>query len=1162
MNFRNISAWSIRNPVPPIVLFTILLVAGIIAFVRMEVTNNPDIDFPAANVGISQPGAAPEEMENQITQRVEAAVRGIEGVDEINSSVNEGFTNTFVQFEIGTPVDRAVNDVRNAIAQIRGDLPAGILEPRVSRVDIGGGGSLSFIAARTTDMTLEQLSWYIDNDVSRRLLGVEGIAEVSRFGGVDREISVILDPRALQAQGITAAQVNSQLRQLNINAAGGATELAGSRQTVRILGNAATAAALADTRIPTSGGRTVRLSEIAEVRDAASEQTSYARMNGEEVVVFNFSRAKGASDVTAYDDGWAELQRIERDDPRIDFIEISNNVDYTKIQYTSSMTALIEGAVLAVLVVFLFLRDFRATIIAAVAIPLSAIPAFFFMDLMSINLNFLSLLALALVAGVLVDDAIVEIENIVRHMRMGKSAYQASIDAADEIGLAVLATTMTIVAVFLPVAMMPGISGQFFQNFGYTVVLAVIMSLLVARMITPLMAAYFLRAEGEAEHGNSWWMRKYLAILGWTLSNKKSKDIINGLDVPERKPIYKKIPEYLALGFAALLIISSFFRPQSEMVDGTMVITPGRSVDGFGDLLKLLMDFGFTFLGLLIVISFVFMAIAGIWGAITKQRDGWGQRGVYRWKRIGARLRDHRLSAVVGGFVTLGLTIMLFAQLPIEFSPLEDRDQSTINVSLPPGATIEQTAAIVERVAATVEDHPEVDAVFQRIFTGRGNVNVIWNEDRPNPSYEYERELAPALTQIPDARINFQNQGGGGPGGSGQAITYYLGSTDPLLLEETAYQIMEEMAARPEFVGPRVIGDDIRPEINITPRFDLAADLGVSTISLSQTIRIATLGDIEQNSARFSLSDRQIPIRVALSEEERENIDTLLNLPVPTNSGGSVPLKSVADISFGAGPTSIQRTDQQRRIAIGTDVAQGVAIGEARALVQQLPTIANLPQGVQELELGEAKWQAELLRNFVIAVGAGIMLMFAVLVLLYRRFLAPFVNMGSLLLAPLGAAVALHLAGMSVSLPVFIGILLLLGIVAKNSILLVDFALDMMEGGMEKDEAIHEAGHKRAQPIVMTTVAMVAGMIPIALSLHGDSSWRAPMGWSVIGGLIFSTVLTLLLVPAFFSLAIDIEKKIAKRFGGLVNENEDRRLEGPRSPELPGDDRPGMLPAE
>ena len=362
----------------------------------------------------------------------------------------------------------------------------------------------------------------------------------------------------------------------------------------------------------------------------------------------------------------------------------------------------------------------------------------------------------------------------------------------------------------------------------------------------------------------------------------------------------------------------------------------------------------------------------------------------------------------------------------------------------------------------------------------------------------------------------------------------YLGGDDPEKLNEVANQIAKEMQTIPGLRAPRVGSNLAQPEITIKPRFDLAADLGVTTVSLSQTIRIATLGDIEQNSAKFSLSDRQVPITVSLSENSRRDIQTLMNLPVPTSSGGSVPLKSVAEIGFGSGPTTINRSNQIRRLAIGADLAPGVVSGDVWSKIDKLPTLQHLPQGVQKMNLGDQKWQAELLFNFTIALLSGVLLVFAVLVLLYRRFLAPFVNMGSLILAPLGAAVALHVTGQPISLFVLIGILMLFGIVAKNSILLVDFAVEMMNHGMKKNEAIWEAGHKRAQPIVMTTVAMVAGMLPTAISFTGDSSWRAPMGITVIGGLIFSTLLTLLLVPAYFSIAISIETRIGKLFHRFV----------------------------
>jgi multidrug efflux pump subunit AcrB len=1114
MNFRNISAWCIRNPVPPIVLFIGLLLAGIVSFMGMDVNNNPDIDFPAAQINISQPGAAPTEMENQITQKVEAAVRSVNGVDEINSSVREGNSNTFVQFEIGTPTDRAVNDIRDAIAQIRGDLPDGILEPQISRVDIAGDPIL-FVAAETTDMSLEQLSWYVDNTVSRRLLGVEGVAAVSREGGVDRQIRVILDPAALQTQGITAAQVNQQLRQTNLNAAGGRAEIAGSEQSVRVLGNARTAYDLSQVQIAVPGGRMVRLADLGEVKDAYSEQRTIAKMNGRQVISFNVQRSKGASEVTTYDAAWEELRKIEKEDPRIHFLEIFNAVEYTKQQYHSAMEGLWEGAVLAVLVVLLFLRDIRATLISALAIPLSAIPAFWFLDMMGITLNGLSLLALSLVAGVLVDDAIVEIENIVRHMRMGKSGYQAAIDAADEIGLAVLATTMSIVAVFLPVALMPGISGQFFKSFGYTVVVAVMMSLFVARMITPLIAAYFLRSKGIQPHAAGKAMDWYLATLNWSLNTGKA-DAVRAAHPNARARFY-----YFFIGtFLALLLLVAFIA--GAAIAWQML---GRFIGGA-----------------LLILPFALIAGAAVTYGLTKLIDlivrkaGSGAFGAWYEGRMKAWLRDHRVWMIGAGTGAFVLQVVLFATLGMQFQPPLNLDFSQVRVEMAPGSTLTQTEAKVAEAAAAVRKDPDVQSVFERVFVGSGRLNIVLKSDREKTSTEFERSLTPELTKIADAQVSFQSQTGGG----GRDITMYLGSDNPELLFQTATKIRDEMMTLPELRSPRVQGDLARPEITIKPRFDLAADLGVTTAALSQTIRIATLGDIAQNSAKFSLADRQVPITVSISENARRDLATLENLPVPTSSGGSVPLKAVAEIGFGSGPTTVQRTNQIRRTLVGADLAPGLVASDAWAKINELPTVKNLPEGVQRLNLGDQKWQAELLYYFAIALISGVLLVFAVLVLLYRRFLAPFVNMGSLLLAPLGAAIGLHIAGQPVSLPVLIGVLMLFGIVAKNSILLIDFAVEMMNHGMPKDEAIYEAGHKRAQPIVMTTVAMVAGMLPIALSLTGDASWRAPMGVTVIGGLIFSTILTLLLVPAYFSIAIDMEKWIGRKFHGLLGESHKR----------------------
>jgi multidrug efflux pump subunit AcrB len=1076
MSFRNISAWAIRNPVPPIVLFIALTLAGIVSFMRMDVNNDPDIDFPVVIVVISQPGAAPTELENQVTNRVESAVRSLQGIDEITSTVTEGQSTTVVQLAIGTPIDRAVNDTRDKIAQIRSNLPEGILEPQIFRADTTDNDLASY-SAIASDMTVEQLSWYIDNTVTKELLSVPGMAAVNRNGGVSREIRVILDPLRLQSQGLTASQVNAQLRQINLNAAGGRAEIAGSEQSVRVLGNAKNANDLAQTQINVGNGRTIRLGDIATVRDLYAEQRSRAAVDGRQAISFDFQRAKGASDVSVFNEAVKKLADLEKRNPNVHFILRSNSVKYTEAQYESAIHAMIEGAVLAVLVVLLFLRDWRATLISALAIPLSAIPTFWFMELLGFNLNQMTLLGLSLVAGVLVDDAIVEIENIVRHMRMGKSAYQASIDAADEIGLAVLATTMSIVAVFMPVSLMPGISGQYFQNFGLTVVVSVLMSLAVARLITPMIAAYFLKSFGHASHGEGKLMDVYMAVLRWTLDS-------------------------------------------------------------------------------------------------TRQKASAARGGFHR---VTSRWRDHRMWVMGFGLLSFVATILMFGAVPMQFSPAENSDNSTATIEMVPGATLAQTDEVVTRVGELLRRQPEVASVYTRTGSNgavnTGRVTATLKEDRTVTSTEFERNLAPELAKIADARVGFRSQFGWGS--SGRDMTVVLGGDDPALLQKTANTLVDQMATLPMLTQPRISGNLQRPEIVIKPRFDLAANLGVTTQALSSAIRIATLGDIDQNSARFSLSDRQVPIRVALDQGARTELSTIQNLPVSTASGGSVPLSLIADISLGSGPTQIDRVNQQRRIAVGADLAPGVVSGTAQKQIDNLPIMKNLPLGVNKLTLGQAKWQQEMLNNFVVAVIAGTFLVFAVLVLLYRRALPPFVNMASLLLAPLGGLIALWATGNPLSLPVFIGLLMLLGIVAKNSILLIDFALEEMNKGVDTLTAIIDAGHKRAQPIVMTTVAMVAGMVPTAASIGSDGSWRAPMGIVVIGGLILSTLLTLVIVPAAFSLAVGIERYVGPRLGRRLltyRPGDDGStvvgIAGPDQPSIGpvpgriGRDDPGTQPAE
>ncbi|APE27576.1 efflux RND transporter permease subunit [Aurantiacibacter gangjinensis] len=1130
MDFSQISAWSIRNPIVPILAFIALMIAGIMSFQQMDIQDNPDIEFPVVIVSISQPGAAPPEVENQITQRVEAAVQTLDGVENIRSTASEGNTFTVIEFAIGTDIAEAVNEVKSEIDNIRGELPDGILEPRVFKELTSSQPIVSF-GVSADDMTLEQLSWFIDDTVTKELLTVNGLAEVSRSGGVDREILVILDPARMQSLGVTASQVNGALRQLNINAAGGQAEIAGSRQSVRVLGNAEDAYELSQTQIPLGGGRTVKLADIATVQDAFGEVNTIAKVNGRQVVTFSITRARGESDVRVYDGAVEALERVQEANPGITFTRLFTSVDYTKDQYESSMALLIEGAVLAVFVVFLFLRDWRATIIAAIAIPLSAIPTFYFMEAwFGFSLNTLSLLALGLVAGVLVDDAIVEIENIVRHMRMGKSAYQASIDAADEIGLPVVATTFCIVAVFLPVGLMPGISGQFFQNFGITVVVAVLMSLAVARMITPMAAAYFLKAKGHAVHGEGPMMDRYMRVLRWSLDTRAfaaARERIGHVGPSRLLPIVG----FVVAAFVLLIFIAGDLGvlPESSSTEALSDEESATSGPWWAYFVWPVL-FG---LGAYIAASILAM-IVGLMVSLTSARGSlFARRARYR----AARFLDHRVWMMLVGVASLALTVIIAGSLPTQFFPDNDSDFSRVSINMVPGTTLEQTEAVVDQVAARLSEEQEVAIALGIANEGSGRISLVLRDDRARSSLDFERELTPVLQDIPDARVNFQNNQGGG-GGTGRAISIMLSGSDPELLFETANSLVEQMETIDGAVAPRIDYDLQRPELLIEPREDLAASLGVTTAALSQTIRIATLGDIDQNAARFSLSDRQIPIRVRLAEGDRRNLSTIRNLPVQTANGGSVPLSRVAEISLGMGPTSIERVNQNRRVFVGLDIGPDAARGDVRSAIDNLPIMQNLPTGVSNSPVGADEWQIDLINNFITAVITGFFLVFAVLVLLYRRVVSPLVNMTSLLLAPLGGFVALYVAGwitgvgtgdfspLPISMPVFIGMLMLLGIVAKNSILLIDFAIEEMEAGANKLAAIIEAGHKRAQPIVMTTVAMTAGMVPTALSLTGDSAWRAPMGTVVIGGLLLSTVLTLLIVPAGFSLADGLEKKL------------------------------------
>ena len=990
----NLSTWSIRHPVPPIAVFLVLIVLGLVSFLRLPVTAMPNVDLPIVSVTVAQPGAAPTELISQVVRPIEDAIANVQGMRHISATASDGSASLTVEFELETDSDRALNDVKDAVASVRADLPQSITEPLVRRVDVTGMPILTYAVGDPT-RSIEGLSKFVDDVIARELTTLRGIGQVSRIGGADRQIEVALDPDRLLAHGLTAAEVSDELGMQNVNMGGGRGDLAGKEYSIRTLGSADTVAQLAATPVSIAGGKTVRLDQLGTVTDGPTDERSFALLDGKPVVAFGVYRATGESDLMAGDNAKERLAEIAARYPNLTITLVDDTTTYTEQSYETAMHTLYEGAALAVIVVLLFLRNWRATVIAAVALPLSVIPTFFVMDALGFTLNGISLLAITLVTGILVDDAIVEIENIVRHMHMGSPPYLAAEEAANEIGTTVIAISFSIVAVFAPVGFMSGIAGQYFKQFGLTVAVSVLFSLLVARIVTPMLAAYFLRGAGHPEEERDGpFMRGLMGVLRWTMRHR-------GLTL------------LLGLGVFAGSIYSA----------------------------------------------------------------------------------------------TL---------LPTEFIAPADVGRSQIEVELPPGSIVDENEEVTRALTARVAAIPEVQSVFVMGGTSeptksRLMINYGNTASRERTQFEIEEQLKGFLADTPDVRLNFQNEAG-----ANDLTVSVLGDTEEGAAQAAA-MLVAEMRGMPELESVTSSSALQRPEIQITPHVERAAQMGVSTAAMAQTLLVATLGDSESNLPKFNAGDEQIPIMVRLNEAAREDLLQLRNLRLPS-SVGQVPLGAVADVSLSAGATQISRYDQRYRTTVSANLADGAILGPAAAKVQAAQDRLSLPPGTEFEASGDAEIMGEVFGAFGFAMGAGALLVYVVLVLLFHNFVTPVSILLSLPLAIGGAILALYATGNAIGMAVVIGFLMLMGIVTKNAIMLVEFAVQAMDRGVAKRDAILDAVHKRARPIIMTTIAMAAGMLPSAISTAEGSEFRSPMAIAVIGGLLLSTLLSLLFVPSLFSL--------------------------------------------
>ena len=1012
----NISAWSIRKPLPAILAFILLTAAGLYAFRQLAISKFPDLTVPTVTVTVNLPGATPSTLETQVTRKIEDAVASIADIDDLTSTINEGVSTTVVAFDLGKNGNIAKDEVRDAVDRIRVDLPSEIEAPIVSLVNVAGDDMITY-AVTADGWNDEELSWFIDNAINKRLFGIAGVGAVKRVGGVDREVRVDLRPEALQGFGVSPAQLSQQLAKIQQEQPGGRTTVGGNEQAVRTLATVDDASDLTDYPIFVPDGRKVRLSTLASVHDSHAEVTQLTTLDGTPVIGFSVQRTLGSSEVDVGDAVRESIDTLQKEMPRLRFVEVASTTPEAEASYESSMHMLYEGALLAVVVVFWFLRDWRATFISAVALPLSIIPTFAVMYWFGFSLNMITLLALAVVVGILVDDAIVEVENIDRHLGMGKTPLEASLEAADEIGTAVIATSCTLAAVFIPVAFMPGIPGKFFKEFGWTAAAAVLFSLLVARLVTPMMAAYMLKP------------------------------------MPEHKGDSRLMTWYL----------------------------------------------------------------------------GWADRAL-----------RHRGRTLWLAFWLFVASMAIIPLIKMTFIPGSDGVQSSLMVELPPGSSLQSTQKTAETARALIADIPEIEHIF--ITSGAGGssrgpgggsvaevrkatLTLRWKDDRDRSQAELEAQVRDRLSDLPGVRLSFQ---GGEPG---RATSLVLAGDDPVRLAEVSRDVEREIRQLPGLGTVSSSAALVRPELIVRPDAAKASDLGVSTAEIAAVTRVATRGDYEQYLAKLNLPERQVPIRVQLQESALSDPDLLGQLRVATAAGASVPLSAIADIATESGPSQIARFDRQRNVTITVDL-NGQPLGDVDKQIKALPSLQNLPEGVQLQATGDAEIFEEMFSGFVVAMIAGIFCVYGVLLLLFNHASQPLTILVAVPLAAGGAFGALLLTGTDISLPVLIGLILLIGIAVKNSILLVDYAVIAEKTlGLSRHEALIDACHKRARPVIMTTLAMGAGMLPIALGFVADSSFRAPMAITVIGGLLTSTVLSLVVVPAAFTLVDDVETWLLRKMG-------------------------------
>ncbi|MFH1484803.1 MAG: efflux RND transporter permease subunit [Chloroflexota bacterium] len=1020
-----LSDLSIKRPVFITMVICAIVVIGGISYARMPLDLMPDISFPVVAVTTAYPGAGPEEVENLITKPLEEAVSPINGVDKINSTSVEGLSTIIIEFKLETPVTRAADDVREKVSLAKARLPKDAVDPVVMRFDPGAIPILTLgVADRRGILSPAELRELVDDTLKPRMERISGVAQVSVTGGLQREIQVDLRLNDLQARKLSVQQVMSAISSENLNLPGGRLDEGKQEALLRTTGEFENVSQIGKVTVANVGGVPIQVNDIATVASGFKEVRSFSRVDGNDSITMTIQKQSRTNTVQVADGVKSEIKRISNDYPDVDVLIVSDSSIIIRDTRDDVIVTLLLGGLFASLVVFFFFHDLRNTLVTVVGLPVIVIGAFAAMSFMGFSQNMLTLMALSLSIGILIDDAIVVRENIFRHMERGAHPMKAASEGTAEIAQAVMATTFTLVAVFLPVAFTSGIVGLFFREFGLTVAAAVLISLFEAFTLAPLLSAYFFKPIADSHRKRS-----------------RLSTVMERLEEP-----------YIGL--------SKGYRH---------------------------------------VLSFAL---------------------------------SHRFLVIIIGAAAFVGALALAPYLGTGFEPELDQGILGVNIELPPGTALRETDKVARYAEDVLLQQPQVAHIFARVGSEQGSgetASIRVELKEMGHTAEFRDSIRGQLASYPGAKITVVSTDPMGAGEMGSMV-----SASPIQinvrgsnmddLDQVSQDIVDKMKAMPELFNVDRSLRPGKPELTATVDRAQAADLGVSATQIATTLRVLVNGEA---ASKFRTGDKEYDITVRLRKQDRDNVQNILSLAVPSTGGTDVPLRAVTRVKATTGPAQISRGQRERQVIIGADhsISLGDAVNSIRRELANLP----LPPGISIVYAGETEYMEETFSSLGLAMALAIVFIYMVLASQFGSFVHPFTIMMALPLSVIGALAALFATGKQLDLMSMIGLIMLMGLVTKNSILLVDFTIRLRREGKTREEALLTAGPIRLRPILMTTLAMILGMVPIALGMGGLGEFRSPMGITVIGGLITSTALTLLLVPVVYTLVDDVTRWGRKR---------------------------------